>query len=232
MEKHDFFVDRGLRTDFEQLDLFQRNPYILRNTMATQCIDFERKSLVVAIAIATGAFLLGGCPGDRCLLLQVTGGLENSKGDAISSEKVVVFNVSYPCPPWNEEMVEYTELDMGECVRDFVTDSNGHFVFEVFNFEPVGVPLSILLDIIVHPSVEFAILFPERDVDGYAVRCPWEFGAYGEVSYKRIDAKTGRILSKTYRDSTGGLAPLIESRLLDANDPLDKLHVTIKLPEE
>jgi hypothetical protein len=200
--------------------------------MAMQCIDCERKSSVVAICIAAGAFLLGGCPGDRCLLLEVTGGLENSRGEAISSEKVVVFNLSYPCRPWNEEMFEYTELEMGACVWDFVTDSNGHFVFEAFNFELVSVPLAILLDAIVRPSVEFAILFPERDIDGYAVRCPWDLGAYGEVSYKRIDAKTGRILSKTYRDSTGGLVPLIQSRSLDANDPLDKLHVTIELPEE
>jgi hypothetical protein len=148
-----------------------------------------------------------GRPGDRSLFLDVTGRIETASGKTVEGERVQVFpGQSYPCGRFGGVSTALDENDPVRCAEEYMSDPNGVFSFVAFNTEPVSVPLVIALDMVAAPSVEFVVVLPNREMDGYKVKMVYWVGEWSDkASYRRVERETGRITSKAYTDESGGL---------------------------
>jgi hypothetical protein len=175
------------------------------------------RNTIFGLCLAGLVVLAGGC-GDLAMSLNVSARIENSEGNAIQGEKLKLIA--------NSETVEIaknrnTKIFPDQLEGEIVSDANGRCEFSVGLFRP-GYGISDLFS----KSLWFVIVFPDMGVDGYLVR--FREGT-NDVTYWRIDKKTGVILPDAYNDASGGLTARVKGRN-DIWSRLPKLEVVVKIP--
>jgi hypothetical protein len=167
------------------------------------------------------AVVLGGCPGDRAMFVNVSTHVLDVNGRPVAGETVGVIpsdEYRWPRPP--KDSRDVTPIDPAKYGEVHHTDPNGHIEFVATNTEPVEVFTSIFRDMLFPPSIRFLMMLPDRTPSAYAVTFRPGDGEFEKdrVTYRHFDLKAGRTLPATYSDDTGGLAIAVDRPTRNPNN--------------
>jgi hypothetical protein len=158
---------------------------------------------IILIKITLLCFLFAGC--DKIVCLDINGHLQKQDGSPLANEKLAIVSSTHFSYSLAEVLMD---ANVPQHLKDscyVMTNSNGSFKFNVGDIYSVGILNSFFPN---RDPIEFAILFPNKNIDGYAVTYCW-----GTIEYKKVNYLNKTIYGKKYKDGTGGLSAKIKNEL-------------------
>jgi len=175
-----------------------------------------------AILLCFSLLIISASGCDSIDILYVQGTLKLDDESPCTLCKIETINRPNPFEPAIPELLKINKEDDDE--RYLITDANGNFQFAASFMAPA----SLLSPFLPRNNIEFAILFPERPVDGYL----FEYSpSFKSLKYKRIDSETKDISKKEYDKAQDQIIFRISTEYEDSYSK-DIAYITFIIPRD
>jgi len=199
----------------------------------------KNTALSILIVSLLAAFCLVGCvPGDRMLLLDVRTKIVDEGGNPLPNENVLIIGPPGYSYSSLQELLEVSASHGGRRASQVSTDSQGCLSYTAMEMESAAlllfiIPININGAPFTDPPIEFALLFPDRNTNGYA----FKYSA-GKIKCNYIEYQTRRILKDSCSERNPAFAAIIHKpphQFGDPNKPWSKdiplADITISLAD-